>query len=440
MLESTIDTWDAPPDPPIAGETIPAGLGTMEPGPVLGAFLASIDLHDLSGLDRLIVLQAMERQVSHDQARFLETMASVVDSVVEEYEEDLDHPMGLARAAEGAGTEIRVALHLTRRAADRELEFALDLHLRLPQVREAFRSGTLDRRRAGVIVRETVHLTIAEARSIADQVLPDAPVMTTGQLRARIQRLCMGTDPDQARRRYDTAVADRRVVAEPTSDGTAHLMGFDLPPDRVGEIRERIETIARSLRGSGETRTMDQLRADVYIDLLRGTDRQTDTTGEHRGVIDLRVDVETLTELADMPGDLGGYGPIVADLARRVAREHPEAEWQYSVTDPHDGRVVAAGVTRRRPTTVERRTIQRRDGTCVFPGCRRPARRSDLDHRVPFSEGGETTVDEMAPLCRPDHCVKHAFGWTYRRLPDGAYEWTSPLGLITTVGAGARSP
>ncbi len=95
-----------------------------------------------------------------------------------------------------------------------------------------------------------------------------APDLTTGQLRARIKKLCIQTDTEEAQKRYERAVDARRVIAEPTVDGTAHLQGSDLPPDRVAPVTRRINSIARSLCGNGETRTMDQLRADVYLDLL----------------------------------------------------------------------------------------------------------------------------------------------------------------------------
>ena len=438
MTITAYDSWETPPAPPPDREQIPSDLDTMKPGPVLSAFLSTIDVDDLAGEDRLVVLRAMERQVSHDQAALLKAMASIVDSVVEEYEINLDPPMGLAGAAEAASAEIRAAMHMTRRAADRELEFAMHIQTRLPRVGAAFSAGDLDRRRVGVLIFETIHLSIAEARKIADRLLPDAPSMTTGRLRAAIRRLCLEADPGDSAARYEAATDERRVVVQASPNGTADLVGLDLPPDRVAEIRDRIEMIARDLRRTGETWTMDQLRADVYLDLLSGTVASAKGTGSRRGTIDLTVDLTTLAGLDDHAGVLNGYGPVIADISRRVAAEHPEAEWRFAVTD--GGRTVATGSTSRRPNAGLRRAVELRDRTCIFPGCRMPAVRSDLDHRIPVSEGGETTVEQLAPLCRTDHRLKHAFGWNYRRLPDGDYEWTSPLGRVTVVPASEHPP
>ncbi|MEE8375472.1 MAG: HNH endonuclease signature motif containing protein [Acidimicrobiia bacterium] len=36
-----------------------------------------------------------------------------------------------------------------------------------------------------------------------------------------------------------------------------------------------------------------------------------------------------------------------------------------------------------------------------------PATDCDLDHRNAWADGGPTTEDNLAPLCRHDHIVRH---------------------------------
>jgi hypothetical protein len=60
------------------------------------------------------------------------------------------------------------------------------------------------------------------------------------------------------------------MISELTTDGTANLMGLAFPPHRVAAISGQIEAIARRLKQTGDTRTMDQLRADIFLDLLLG--------------------------------------------------------------------------------------------------------------------------------------------------------------------------
>ncbi|RLA50218.1 MAG: hypothetical protein DRQ98_13145 [Gammaproteobacteria bacterium] len=49
-------------------ETIPARLDVMAPGPVMGAFLSSVDVSRLSGYDQVVVLRAHQRMASFYQA------------------------------------------------------------------------------------------------------------------------------------------------------------------------------------------------------------------------------------------------------------------------------------------------------------------------------------------------------------------------------------
>ena len=70
----------------------------------------------------------------------------------------------------------------------------------------------------------------------------------------------------------------------------------------------------------------------------------------------------------------------------------------------------------------------------MFPGCRIPASESDLDHTHPWAQGGITEVDNLAPLCRHDHQLKHQTGWKLQATEPGVYQWTTPLGHTYTTG------
>ena len=407
-------------------DTLEETLKTTPPGPRLATILSRIDVSKLSGYDRVVVLQAARKMASHYAAYAYQAMASISD-VMHEVDDDYE----LAHRA--AATEIRAGLSLTRRAADAELDLALDLAQRLPRIWQALAAGDIDVPKARVIVTGTRHLSMAIAREVAGQIIDDAPGLTTGQLRARIAKLCISADPDDAQQRYETAVEERRLVLEANPDGTAHLTGYDLPADRAMAVSRKINRLARSLKTRHETRTMDQLRADVFLDLLEG--RHIGGRDHHRGVVDIQVDLTTLIGLSERAGELAGFGPIVADIARNITEQQHASQWRWTVTDPDTGQPLHEGTTRRRPTGRQRRAVESRDRTCVFPGCRMPATNCDLDHRIPWARGGPTRRKYLAPLCRHDHGNRHLCGWTYRPLRNGDYLWTSPLGHnYTTSG------
>ncbi len=64
----------------------------------------------------------------------------------------------------------------------------------------------------------------------------------------------------------------------------------------------------------------------------------------------------------------------------------------------------------------------------MFPHCTKPAERCDLDHVVPYAEGGETSARILAPGCRGHHRVKTSGQMTCRILTPGTYLWTSASG------------
>ena len=62
---------------------------------------------------------------------------------------------------------------------------------------------------------------------------------------------------------------------------------------------------------------------------------------------EMRGRLTTLLGLDELPGELCGWGPILADRLRRLASAHVAAEWRWVITDP-DGRAIAAGLLPRR--------------------------------------------------------------------------------------------
>lgn len=419
---------------PTVYEQIPPNLDSMGPSPIMGAFLSAIDVSKVSPHDQVIVLRANDRMMSHFGAQRYRDIAAVHRS----YSSAEDSTYIEAGAASSA--EIRLALTLTRTAADNELAFALSLKHRLPRLFDMLAAGTVDLRRALAIERSTTHLSDAAAQNVLDQIAGSAADLTTGQLGARIRKLCIEADPEEAQDRYDTAHDDRRIVIQPTESGTVNLMGYDLPPHEVAAIMSKVNRAAVELHGApGESRTMDQLRADICLDLLHGAAPDAGAGASNTGVIDLVVDLDTLAGLDEQPGHLGGYGPVIADVARKIAADSHDAQWRIATVNAN-GETIHIGTTSRRPTASQQRRVQTRNRTCVFPGCRMPSTSCDLDHTTAVQDGGTTCDCNLAPLCRHDHNIKHTPGWGYERLPDTRNRWSTPFGHTYTTPTNPEPP
>jgi hypothetical protein len=86
----------------------------------------------------------------------------------------------------------------------------------------------------------------------------------------------------------------------------------------------------------------------------------------------LTVPLTTLMRLADHPGHLNGFGPIIADLARQVAEHSHPARWTYTVLDPATGRLLHHGTTgggrqRRMPPTSRPATAPAAHPAAAYP-------------------------------------------------------------------------
>jgi hypothetical protein len=223
-------------------QVIPEDLADVPPGPRLSHVLSGIDLARLSGFDCVEVLKARYRQVNHERAQLMVAMVEVGLCGIGPDDE-------LPRRAapdEFSADEVHAALVLTRRAADAQFGLAYDLIRRLPAVHAALDAGLIDEPRARVLSEWTVELTPEQARAVCAALLPRTPTLTTGQLIEQIKKMAIALDPDWARRRYEQAVADRKVVGYRNPDGSANLSGCNLPVDRVAAACGHIDALAKA--------------------------------------------------------------------------------------------------------------------------------------------------------------------------------------------------
>jgi len=191
------------------------------------------------------------------------------------------------------------------------------------------------------------------------------------------------------------------------------------------------------------------------------------------GSVNLTMPLSAWLGTTDAPGDAEAYGPLAAedcrDLARDLAAAGKRVRWCVTLTDP-DGRAVAHGCARAspgirvsfrawlakvtlsgiecgtcnhegesrayRPPNLMRHLVNIRQRTCTFPGCRRPAERCDLDHTIPYDQGGRTCPCNLSPTCRQHHRTKQAPGWHLHQPRPGTLTWTAPHGRTYTTEPG----
>jgi hypothetical protein len=358
--------------------------------------------------------------------------------------------------AEHADAEVAAALTLTGRAAGHLLDLAMVLR-RLPLTSRALTAGVLDLSRVMVIADEVAGLGDEHIAAAEERVLVRAGGQTTTQLRAATRRAVIAADPGAARQRQERAQRDARVERWTEHAGTGALAGRDLPPTGALAADQHISELAQALRAAGLAGTLDQPRALVFVALLTGQPVETllpvgepGATSGPRGAINLTMPLDTWLGLGEVPGEVAGFGPLDARDSRGLAKamaQHPRTRWCVTVTD-RAGRPVAHGCARPRrdppeggpgppsagglPASVAawvagvplewleigrcthrresasyrppeslQHLIRVRQRMCAFPGCRRAARRCDLDHTIPYDRGGRTCECNLAPASKP---------------------------------------
>jgi hypothetical protein len=207
-----------------------------------------------------------------------------------------------------------------------------------------------------------------------------------------------------------------------TQDGLAK--GFSNKEVFVKKTKIEDSTTNYSL----DNRNIEMKRADALTeicgDLLA---RISDDYQPHRRPVSINItmDLPTALGLADNPAELAGYGPIPASVARHLSSD---AKWRKFVTDPGTGNLLSFGRESYIPPQPLVDFLTARDRTCRFPGCSQPARVSDIDHAIPWEEGGQTSPENLGLLCRRHHRMKTHDGWNLESFADGSCKWTSPAG------------
>lgn len=234
-------------------------------------------------------------------------------------------------------------------------------------------------------------------------------------------------DFDSEDARYDAYFTSGVIFGESGTFTTDPLVGLvDPMTDPTSPDIEHLET---------DTRTLDQIRADVLADLLlAATPSPENGTGLQNitARIQITLAATTLIGADDRPAHLDGHGPLAPEIARCLAGRN--TGWTRLFLDP-TGLIVETDTYT--PTEPMRRFLRARDQHCRFPGCRMPIHRCDIDHTHDHARGGRTRTDNLSHLCRRHHTLKHPdihdrHRWTAHQQHDGTITWTSPLGRTYT--------
>ena len=431
--------------PTSSASVTPCELAAAQPGAATIAVLEGLQAVDLDALsvdDRLYVVEAWDRAAAWVAARAHRAVAAFAGPGG--LEPDGSPDLELCRE------DLAAALRLGRGTAQLRIDQARALTTVLPGTLGLLESGQVSAKHAAAVVEAATDLDAGQCAAVEAKVLAKAPDLTVGELRTRLRRAVAAADPQTFDERHTKAAAGRRVLLFPERDGMATLLAT-LPAAHAQTVYLALDTIARNTTaqttdqdksretGDEEPPGIDARRADALLTLAQTALADPDLPRAHgrRTTVQVTIDLPTLLGLADHPGELAGYGPIPAPVARALAAD---ATWQRLVTDPVTGHLLDYGTTTYRPPQALQDFLLARDQVCQFPGCRQPAWRAELDHITPYPQG-PTSATNLTAICKRHHQAKtHHHRHLTRQPHDGALQWTSPTGRTHHVPATDHRP
>lgn len=304
----------------------------------------------------------------------------------------------------------------------------------LPVTDDAMRNGRLSETQ----VKEIAGAAILQPG--AEQELVDAAgnqPLNVLKLRCRRVR-ATGVDQNQA---YEKIHQNRYLRNWTDTDGAVR---FDarLTPDEgarlVAAVKAEAAHLEAEARRAGCEEPPKAMAADALVRLACSGNAAGAAGGapsEPVAMVHVRVDHEALLRGHLEPGEIceiPGIGPIPVDVARRLAADSILSVLVTNGVDvtsvAHTGRTIAAAI---------KTALIERDPLCVVPGC--DIREGlEIDHVIPFVEGGPTSLDNLARLCHWHHYLKTFQRHRLERVGD-EWVWSQPEGSFRTGKPASRS-
>lgn len=326
-------------------------------------------------------------------------------------------PLVTEHAAAAFGARIQTSPYGARRL----IADAVDLQIRLPRLWAGVRAGTVRVPHARWVATATRDLSEDEAAWVDAEVVEAADGrLAWSRFEVLVEGKVAAAAPELARAREEAAAKER--CARMSRVNRHGMATFTIRADAVtiAGIDAAVTAVADKLKDSMPDALVNDRRVAAAAMLL-DPDSQPDLSV---GPVKVRAKVY-LHLYADSPiGRLEGHGPVTVG---RVLEMLAGGSCRVQVTPVLDVAGMAPVDAYEIPARL-REAVHLIHPADVFPYAANTTRRMDLDHAVPWAEGGATSVDNLGPLTRTHHRIKTHAGWQVRHPFPGIVIWRDPYG------------
>src|ERR1700730_6256221 len=279
---------------------------------------------------------------------------------------------------------------------------------RLPKTEEAFAHGQLGYQHVAVMARTAENLGTAAVRAEEGNLLKAAQSMDPGQFTKVAKKFRHPLDAAAALTETNRAYQRRYLHISEPQGGVVRLDGL-LDAEGGATVRAALAGLMKPTKD--DQRTHGQRCADALVEFCRqGGGSKRDSSGPRPQLI-IRAGLHTLAGIPGASaGELEGGGTVPAETVQRHACDSALVRMTGRTELDHE----LHHASRTLPTST-RRALEARARHCVWPGCGRPLSWCDGHHLVWWTRGGETSLHNLAMLCRPHHRLVHEGGWSLQR-------------------------
>lgn len=325
------------------------------------------DAPDAELVDRIRLLEEIKSAAAAAQARATTTFVAV--------QEEAQRRAGVPerRVGKGIAAQVALARRESPARAQRYVGWSQVLTTELPRTYAALARGRITEWRAQIVARETMWLSREDRSQVDREISGGIEKWGDRQVEAEVKKLAYRLDPRGFVERSAGKAKDRRVTVRPAPETMSYLTGY-LPVAQGVAVFASLKAAADSLKGLGDERSRDQIMADLLVQRVTGQSEAEPVPVEISVVMTDQALFNT-GEGAGEPAHVDGFGPVPAELARRLllAGDAAATVWLRRVyVDPETGELAAIDARRRLFEGPTATTARRARPVVPHPLVRRP--------------------------------------------------------------------